>query len=68
MSDLRNLIITIILSTAILVGWQYFYERPSHNQAKINYSNNSKAISPEEKPLMKRKEALIKSKHHRLKN
>jgi YidC/Oxa1 family membrane protein insertase len=28
MSDLKNLFITLFLSTLILVSWQYFYERP----------------------------------------
>lgn len=29
MSEQRNLILTILLSTVILVGWQFFYDRPS---------------------------------------
>ena len=26
--DLRNLIAAIVLATAVMIGWQYFYERP----------------------------------------
>lgn len=49
MSDFKNLIITVLLSTLILVGWQYFYENPKIEQsvakAKLHKENsaNSKA-------------------------
>ncbi len=32
--DLRNLIVAIVLATAIMLGWQYFYERP-HQQVRL---------------------------------
>lgn len=51
--DIRNLIITIFLSTLILVGWQFFFETPRQNEIKSKieekkqnaaFENSSKSI------------------------
>jgi YidC/Oxa1 family membrane protein insertase len=47
--DLKNLIITILLSTAILLGWQYFYEQPRIEQSyKIAQEASKKDSSANE--------------------
>lgn len=50
-SDTRNLVITIFISTAILIGWQYFYEGPRQaklqkiSESKLQYSRESSSDS-----------------------
>jgi YidC/Oxa1 family membrane protein insertase len=48
--DMRNLLLAIVLATAIMIGWQYFYEAPRQKAAQaaaaIAQANAPKAQSP----------------------
>ncbi len=51
--DLKNLLTAIILSTLVLISWQYFYESP--RKAKIEMTQEEKKVSK-----IKHKEELAK--------
>jgi YidC/Oxa1 family membrane protein insertase len=71
MSDTKNLIITILLSTLILIGWQYFYETPrqekvTQTKQQIQQDEIKKAES-QDIPLINRDQSLEHSLSHRVK-
>ncbi len=41
MSDQRNLIIAIVLSVGIILGFQFFYEMPKHREAQLRQAAES---------------------------
>lgn len=48
--DIRNLLIALVVSTAIMFGWQYFYERPrmaAQKAAAVVAMEAKKAAAPE---------------------
>lgn len=49
MSDIKNLFITLLLSTLILVSWQYFYERPRMEHAAQLAKIQQQAVEKEKK-------------------
>lgn len=68
MNDLKNLTITILLSTLVLVGWQYFYENPKQ---QANHQPQIQASSPLNKELLvthklSREESINQSENHRI--
>lgn len=55
--DTRNLILAIALATAVMLGWQYFYERPRMEAARVaaEAQQAAKARDPQqqqEKPVV----------------
>lgn len=65
----RNILLAIVLSIGIIVGWQYFYERPRLAKVVIaqkEYNNKIEAIKRErimtEATIVPRDEALLAAK------
>ena len=63
-----NLIVTIVLSIAIIVGWQYFYERPriaASVAAERQYADQMGAVKEKQSaaqiPVIGRSEAVVAS-------
>jgi YidC/Oxa1 family membrane protein insertase len=72
MSDIKNLIITILLSTLILIGWQYFYETPKKNTELQQVKTDDKAAGsvkndPIESLILNRDQAITYSEEQRVK-
>src|SRR4051812_28933048 len=63
--DMRNLIVAIVLATAIMLGWQYFYERP-RQQLRISeqlvqahaQQEKAKAATAEQAPAQVKPETV----------
>ena len=49
--DMRNLLLAIAIATAIMVGWQYFYEAPRLKAAQAVASQLAAANAPKSQPV-----------------
>ncbi|AIL65075.1 membrane protein insertase, YidC/Oxa1 family [Rickettsiales bacterium Ac37b] len=73
MSDLKKLSLAIILSTLVLVLWQYYYELPKIEQHKevnkktsVIDTNNNVSSAITENILQSREQALSSTRHNRV--
>lgn len=55
MSELRNLILAVILATIVLFGWNYFYETPKQREHQKKMASLEK-MTQRERPASKRTE------------
>ncbi len=50
--DTRNLILAIVLATGVMLGWQYFYERPRMEALRATQQAEQAAKAKEAKPMV----------------
>ena len=48
--DNKNFILAIVLSTLIIIGWQYFYAVPTQKKIETQTTSQGTTVSPQQQP------------------